>query len=252
MKLKPLVEKKSQKLKVGILMSGSGTNAVKIIEYQKNNPDCRYKVELIFSDNPKSNAKKIGKKFDIPVKIFDIEKFYQQKPNLERYDLKDREEYDQKVAKVLSKFQIEVLAYAGYMNITTKPIIEKFLGINVHPADLSIKNEQRKRKFTGAHSVKDAIKAGERTISSTTHIITPGVDEGPIVIISKPIKVKFPNNVSEIDEEVVDFNQERLKEKGDWIIFPKTLDLIAKEEIKKDNKENLYYQDQPIPEGIKL
>jgi folate-dependent phosphoribosylglycinamide formyltransferase PurN len=256
MKLKPLINKKSDKLKVGILMSGSGTNAEKIIEYQQNNSDCDYEVSLIFSDNPKSNAEKIGKKYNIPVEVFDIEKFYQKNRDLSRYDLKDRQQYDKKVAKILSNHQIEVLAYAGYMNITTNPIISKFLGINVHPADLSIKNQKGKRKYTGAHGVRDAIKQGEETIASTTHIITEGVDEGPILMISKPIKVQMPEDLSFDDKErfaqTVDNNQERLKERGDWVIFPKTLDLLAKEEIRKDNQDNLYFQDRPIPEGIRL
>lgn len=233
-------------------MSGSGTNALKIIEYQLDNSDCQYQVELIFSDNPDSNAKKIGQKYNIPVEIFDIEKFYQKNKELKRYSLKDREKYDKKVAQILLKYDIDVLAYAGYMNITTPPIIKEFLGINVHPADLSIKNKQGERKYTGDDSVGDAIKAGEEKIASTTHIITAGVDEGPILMISKPIKVTFPEKNGKITKEVIDFNQERLKEMGDWIIFPKSLELIAKGLIKKDNQGNLYYKNKPIPQGIKL
>jgi folate-dependent phosphoribosylglycinamide formyltransferase PurN len=255
MNLKPLVKKEGTKLKVGILMSGSGTNAEKIIEYQKNNKDCDYKVTLIFSDNPESNAKKIGSRFNIPVEIFDIEKFYQKKKDLKRFDLKDRQIYDKQVTKILSNYEVEVLAYAGYMNITTKPIISKFLGVNVHPADLSIKKRNGKRKYTGAHGVRDAIKAGEKTISSTTHIISEGVDEGPLLMISSPLKIKTPKNINLANKEdlgkIVEKNQDELKRKGDWLIFPKTLDLIAKEKILIDKQGNLYFNNQPIPEGIK-
>ncbi len=255
MDLKPLVKKSGSKLSVGIMMSGSGTNAVKIIEYARDNSSCDYRVDLIFSDNPDSNAKKIGKEYNIPVEIFDVEKFYQDNKDLKRFSLEDRPVYDKEVAKILSKYNIEVLAYAGYMNITTEPIISKFLGINVHPADLSIKTDAGERKYVGAHAVIDAIKAGEETIASTTHIITQGVDEGPLLMISTPIEVEVPSEIDFSNEEkltkIVDKNQERLKEQGDWVIFPKTLDFIAKGKILTDKEGNLHYNQKPIPEGIK-
>ena len=62
------------------LMSGSGTNIRKIIEHQKqlesaegNSP---FEMVVLFSDTWDSNAAKIGKEFDIPVVIRDIEGFY--------------------------------------------------------------------------------------------------------------------------------------------------------------------------------
>ncbi len=254
MNKQPLVNFKGSKMKVGILMSGSGTNAINIIEKSKK-PSSHFKVKLIFTDNPNSNAKKIGRKYNISTELLDINKFTK-KMGLDRYNLEDRKVYDQKVAEILDNYNIDSLAYAGYMNITTQPIIKNFLGLNVHPADLSIKNKKGERKYTGDKAVLDAIKEGEKTISSTTHIITKGVDEGPLVMISKPIKVQIPKELSETNEKdlkkIADINQERLKKEGDWIIFPKTIELIAQKKIKQDQESNLYFKDQPIPNGIRL
>jgi len=255
MKLKPLVNIKSgQLLKVGILMSGSGTNAEKIINFQKANPDCNFEISLIFSDNPKSRAKEIGEKNSIPYQIFGINEYYKAHPELKRFSLKDRAHYDKEVVKILKKYNIDILAYAGYMNITTEPIISQFLGINVHPADLSIKDDNGKRLLIGDQAVKDAIKQGFKEIASTTHLITLGVDEGPILMISKPLKVEIPEDkdiAADIDQ-ISELNQGQLKELGDWIIFPQSITLIAQEKIEHDSKGNLYYEKRPIPDGIRL
>jgi len=255
MNLKPLVNiKPNQPLKVGILISGSGTNAEKIYEYQKANPGCNFKVELIFSDNPNSRAKEIGEKNNIPYEIFSIKKFFKTHPELKRFSLKDRKQYDKKVAKILEKYNIDLLVYAGYMNITTKPIISQFLGVNVHPADLSIKDKNGNRKLIGGQAVKDAIKLGLKEIASTTHFITLGVDQGPIIMISKPIKIIIPKDkdIKTDLDEIADLNQDRLKEQGDWVIFPKTIELIAQGKIKQDSKGIIYYKKRLIPNGIRL
>ena len=209
---------------------------------------------VIFTDNPRSRAREISREHSIPIEILDIKEFFKKHPRLKRYNLKDRPEYDREVVKLLKPYKIDLLAYAGFMNITTKPIIESFLGINVHPADLSIKDSQGKRKFVGEQAVKDAIKAGEKTIGSTTHLITTGVDQGPILMISKRLKVKVPKGLSlkKDPNKIADFNQERLKEAGDWIIFPKSIELIAKGEITQNQKNRLFFQEKEIPDGIRL
>ncbi len=252
--MRPLIKTDNRLLKVGILMSGSGTNAEKIIEYQEKNPVCNYQVVVIFTDNPRSRAKEIGREHSIPMEILDIKEFFKKHPKLKRYNLEDRPEYDREVVKLLKPYKIDLLAYAGFMNITTKPIIESFLGINVHPADLSIKDSQGKRKFIGEQAVRDAIETGEKTIGSTTHLITAGVDQGPILMISKRLKVKGPKELSlEKDlDKIADFNQERLKKAGDWVIFPKSIESIAQGEITQDQKGRLFFQKKEIPDGIRL
>jgi phosphoribosylglycinamide formyltransferase 1 len=256
MRLKPLFKsKEGQPMRVGILMSGSGTNAEKIIEYQQENSNCNYQVVVIFTDNPNSQAQKIGKKNQIPVEILDIDKFFQEK-NLPRYNLKARPEYDREVVRLLGPYHIDLLAYAGYMNITTEPIINELLGVNVHPADLSIKDGGGRRKYTGEEAVRDAIKAGEKRISSTTHIVTSGVDQGAILMISKPLKVVIPKGLSVKEgqdlDKIVELNQNNLKKAGDWLIFPQTLALIGQGKISQNLSGQLFFKEKPIPTGIQL
>jgi folate-dependent phosphoribosylglycinamide formyltransferase PurN len=156
--------------------------------------------------------------------------------------------------RTLKPFNASVVAYAGYMSIATKPLIDTFLGVNVHPADLSITNKLGKRTYTGDHAVRDAIEYGEPTLRSSTHIIEKVVDGGRILMISTPLKVTLGKDFDPDDKEqlnrVADEHQARLKEVGDWVIFPKTLELIAQGRYTQDNEGNLYFDEKQIPQGL--
>ena len=240
------------------LMSGSGSNLRKILEkeqeLQKNWGRFIYKVVVIFSDTFDSKACAIGKDFDIPVVTRDLKGFYAHRGK-PRSDLKAREEFDRETIQALAPFEAKVAAYAGYMSIATKPLVEAYLGVNVHPADLSIEVEG-KRTYVGAHVVRDAILAGEGSLRSTTHIIEPLVDGGRLLMISSPLPVVLENsfnpNNNDAVRSVADFHQENLKKVGDWVIFPKTLQYIAEGRYAQDDEGKLFFDDQPIPKGLKL
>lgn len=214
--------RKDRLMQVAGFMSGSGTNLIKIIERAK-----QYKVCLIFTDNKNSNGKAISEKFNIPLEMLDITDFYKSKGYSDKKNLSIRSEFDSKIVGILQKYDIDLIALAGYMSIITQPLLDVFDGkiINVHPADLSIKTKDGKRKYTGSHAVRDAILAGEKELRSTTHIVRREVDCGEILLISDGISVSIPPDLSL--QETVELNQNRLKENGDWKIFPLTLQYIA-------------------------
>lgn len=258
MKLTKLHDPSKGQMRVVGLMSGSGSNLRRIIEFEKQlevkigKPP--YKVVAIFSDRFNSSAPQIGKDFDVPVVLRDMTGFYSARDKPIR-DLTVRAEFDAGTVKALAPFEATVAAYAGYMSIATKPLIEAFLGVNVHPADLSI-IEGNKRKYATVHAVKKAILAGEKHIRATTHIIEEMVDYGRILMMSAPLEVRLGKNFNPNDEELVDKvageNQKRLKEAGDWVIFPKTLLYIAEGMYTRDVNGNLHFYGKPIPNGIKL
>lgn len=241
--------KKSKIMRVAGFMSGTGTNPVKIIEHGKRleaeKGRSPYEVVVIFSEKPPSPRNRIeyiGQNFRIPIVTRNMTEFYERKDKPIN-DLSIRPEFDTGTVEALKQFNASVAAYAGYMKIATDPLIKAFLGVNVHPADLSIM-EGDKRKYTGDHAVRDAIKAGETEIRATTHLIEPEVDYGRILMISPPVLV---NPDSSFDE-----NQDRLKEKGDWVIFPQTLEWLADGRYSQDEKGNLHFDSEPIPNGVRL
>lgn len=259
-----------EKMRVACFVSGSGTNARKIIE-RSHKLDSSYEVALIFTDvrddryyksgKKRCRAKDIAQEHSIPYECEDIRDYYLSKGHKTRRDLSLRPEFDRRVVAKVKPYEIDVIALAGYMSITTKPLLEAYNGrvINVHPADLSIM-EKGDRKYVGIHVVRDAILSGERELRSSTHIVREEVDRGEILLISKPLPVTRPEGVSlelfahdeKILERMVDEHQDRLKELGDWIIYPLTLQMISEGRFALDEKGNVYLDGEILPKGLRF
>jgi folate-dependent phosphoribosylglycinamide formyltransferase PurN len=140
----------------------------------------------------------------------------------------------------------------------TPVILNEYDGkiVNVHPADLSIMDNE-KRKYVGIHVVEEAIMAGEKEIRSTTHIVREEVDHGEILLISEPVKIGSDVSITEfkknkaLRKETVSNYQSILKEKGDWIIFPLTIQMISEESFALGPK-GVYLDGENIPKGFRL
>jgi folate-dependent phosphoribosylglycinamide formyltransferase PurN len=259
-----------RKMRVACFVSGSGTNAIKIIERSKRS-DSNYEVVLLFSDVKNERLKKngekmckafdIAKRYSIPYESEDIRDFYIKKGHKNRRDLSIRPEYDEKIlAKTLS-YDLDIIANAGYMSIMSKPILDYYDGkiVNVHPADLSIM-ENNERKYVGIHVVKDAILEGDKELRSSTHIVREKVDYGEILVISDPIEVKLPSGVTieelginkKLMRRIVSSHQNQLKEKGDWVIYPMTLQLISEGKFALDGKGGVFFKGEYVPHGLSV
>lgn len=257
-----------KKMRISCFVSGSGTNAIKIIE--KLN-ESNYDVALIFSDvrddrhkkngEKRSKAKDIAKEYNISYEFEDIRDFYQVRGVKRAGDLKLRPEFDKLVIEKLEPYNIDLIALAGYMSITSKPLLERYSGriINVHPADLSIINGQD-RKYIGIHVVEEAIMAGEKELKSTTHIVREKVDHGEILVISEPVPITLPDGVTikklkkdkKLRKKIISINQKKLKENGDWIIYPLTLKLISEGKFGINGEGGVYFEQIPFPNGLRL
>ncbi len=254
----PFHDPQDGQLRVVGLMSGSGTNLLKLLEHQgaleRERGESPYSIVALFSDNADSRAVHIGRKYDLPVVIRDIGAYYARRGR-PRSDMKLRERYDVETIKALAFFEAKVAAYGGYMSIASEKLTSAFVGVNVHPADLGIV-ENGRRKFTGDHAVRDAILAGETTLASTTHIIEPVVDGGRLLAISRPIPVQVPDDFDPSDkkrlDEISDANQERLKEEGDWVVFPRTIEYLADGRLGYDENGVIHFDGEPIPDGLRL
>jgi folate-dependent phosphoribosylglycinamide formyltransferase PurN len=259
-----------EKMRIACFISGSGTNARKIIE-RSTKPDSRYEVALIFTDVRDDRAYKSGKKrcrakdiaeeHGISYECEDIRDFYRSKGHKTRRDLSLRPEFDSLVVEKVRPHEIDVIALAGYMSITTMPLLEAYDGriVNVHPADLSVM-EGGDRKYVGIHVIKDAILAGEWELRSSTHVVREEVDRGEILVLSGPLAVELPDGADleslERDEEflgkVVGEHQDRLKERGDWAIYPLTLQMIAEGRFALDGEGGVYLNGEKLPRGLRL
>ncbi len=258
---------KTGSIPAAVLMSGTGSNARKILEYSppgRRTP--RYQVRMILSDNPDSNYRRIADEYGVEARLNDIYEFYgvphpgQGLGPEERRKLRDphlRERFDRRSEHLLADFGIRLMALAGYDWIVSPFLCRAYVVVNVHPGDLRVRDSSGRRRYVGLGWVPTAkaILDGERFVHSTTHLVTPELDGGPIARVSQPVAVGLPPGVrgASLLPEGADPReivrqagretgedpsanplvaqarkiQERLKESGDWIEFPKTLDLVA-------------------------
>ncbi len=258
-KLQPLYTPKSEPMRVAAMMSGTGSNLRRVLELQEQlekQGKRLFEVVMIFSDAADEkvcNAGKIAEEYAIPYYCSDMKEYYRRKGRSDRKDMKIREEYDSEAARLLRVHKADVVALCGYMSIITKPVIGSFLTINVHPADLRIKDVAGRRKYAGlggSDCVKKAVIEGEGEIRSTTHIVTEEVDGGQLLLVSKP--VSLPGIISgQLDASAHEY-QEKLKREGDWKVYPATIQMIAEGRFAKNWQGIIYLDGKAIPEGMEI
>ncbi len=239
------------------LMSVSGTNLEKILENQKEleqqlgKGKAPYKVVGIFADTYDCRAIEIGTANNLPVRTIDIDKFYISRgwPDRKDPDLILRPEFDRKLVEATKDWGAKVAAYAGYMSVASPVLVDAYIGVNVHPGDLSVIDKRTGKKIYigGGHiPSKKAIKAGETQLRATTHMIERDLDQGRIFMLSAPLDVPFPEGFDVNNDEALTILakecQNTLKVMGDWEIFPRTLQYIAEGRYARDCSGNLWFK----------
>lgn len=249
-------------MRVAAFMSGSGTNIVKLLETEEtlraSEGISPFQVVFIFSDRSDGSCRgeKIACEKGIPYISFDIRTFHRlrgvKRTVTDPAGMEARREFDRTAEQLLRSFDVDVVALGGYMSYTTLRRC-----INVHPADLSVLTPEGRRKYVGDHAVADAIAAGEQALRSSTIWTDKGVDTGPLLMVSEPVRVELPQPLGALLKdrdrfmEAADKNQQRLKEMGDWRIFPKTVEMIARGRFALDMDGRVYVDGRPVPNGYR-
>lgn len=149
-------------LKLGVLVSGSGTNLQAILDATEDG-SLDAEVRLVLSNVPgvKSleRAAAAGKSAVV----------------LSHRDFTDREAFDKALVTTLRQAGVEWVALAGFMRLLTPVFLRAFEGriVNIHPALLPA--------FPGAHGQRDAFNYGVKVAGCTVHFVDEGVDSGPII-----------------------------------------------------------------------
>ena len=249
-------------MKVAAFMSGSGSNIRMLLKKEKeliiDKGESPFHVVFIFSDRSdgKCQGEKIAYENGLPYFSHDIRKFHKirgmNRTVSSPVGFDARREYDRIAGNLLDAFDIDMIALGGYMSVTT---LQRC--VNVHPADLSILTSDNKRKYTGDHAVLDAILSGEKNLRASTLWTDQGVDTGPLLMVSDPVEVNLPEPIETLKKNkvllnmAVDEHQEKLKEKGDWVIFPRTIEMIAEGRFAFDDQNRVYVDGVPVPEGYR-
>ena len=189
-------------MRVGILISGFGSNMTKLIESCENK-NSRASVKIVFSNNPNAKGLKYAESKGIKVSSIDHKNF------------RDRNKFDDEVNKVLTDNNIDFICNAGFMRIHSDEFVNNWFNkhLNIHPSLLP--------SFKGLDTHKRAIESGVKFSGCTVHMVRSGVDEGPI--ISQAItSVDQKDNKKLLAEKVL---------KLEHRLYPVCLHLFAEEHI---------------------
>jgi folate-dependent phosphoribosylglycinamide formyltransferase PurN len=255
-------EKAGGPMRVAGFLSGSGTNIRRLLEHQgfleRAEGAPPFKVVFLFSDRSDGGCRgeAIALEYGLPYISYDIRRFHKirgvKRDVSTPEGLNARRDFDSLNRTLIASFEIDLIALGGYMSYTT---IKRC--VNVHPADLSIRDTAGRRRFTGDNAVYDAICAGERELRASTLYTDEGVDSGPLLMVSEALQVELPAPLEKLLKEkerltkVAQKHQERLKEVGDWKIFPRTVELIARGRFSLDEKKRAFIDGIPLDAGYR-
>ena len=152
-----------RKIKTCVFISGKGSNLKSII---KSSRDDKFpiKIELIISNNTKSNGFNIGKKNNIPYLCFSN---------------KSQKKFERNALISMRERKIKFLCLAGFMKILSRNFIKTFGHkiINIHPSLLP--------KFKGLNTHKRVLKSKDKYAGCSVHFVTPNVDGGKVILQKK-------------------------------------------------------------------
>ncbi|AYV47896.1 phosphoribosylglycinamide formyltransferase [Caulobacter flavus] len=149
--------------KVAALISGRGSNMEALVRAAQD-PACPFEIALVLANKADAGGLATAQAAGIEALCVPSKPFG-----------KDREAHERAVDAALRERGIQVVALAGYMRILTPFLVDAWEGrmLNIHPSLLP--------KYPGLDTHARAIAAGEAEAGCTVHLVTAGVDEGPIL-----------------------------------------------------------------------
>ena len=192
-------------LKVGVLVSGGGTNLQAILDAIDSGKITNAEVSLIISNNPGAYALERAKKHNIEAVCISPKQF------------ENREEFHKELLAKLKESGVDLIVLAGFLVAIPSMIVEAFPNkiINIHP---SLIPSFCGVGYYGLHVHEKALARGVRVTGATVHFVDTGTDTGPI-ILQKAVKIK--------SDDTPEILQHRVMEEAEWKILPKAINLIA-------------------------
>jgi formyltetrahydrofolate-dependent phosphoribosylglycinamide formyltransferase len=157
------VTPKQVKRRVGILISGRGSNMSALIA-AASQPDYPAEIALVLSNNPDAPGLEIAAAAGITAAALDHRPYKG-----------DRAAHEMAIAHRLDSAGVEIVCLAGYMRLLTPLLVGRYAGrmLNIHPSLLPA--------FPGLDTHARAIEAGVKLHGCTVHLVTETMDEGPIL-----------------------------------------------------------------------
>ena len=192
----------AEPLKIGVLLSGSGTNLQAIIDAAAND-GLPVDIVQVVSSRPDAYGIERARKAGIPVTV------------LNRDVYADPTAADVRIVEALRAAGAQYVVMAGYMRKVTPVMLDAFPDrvLNLHPALLP--------SFKGAHAIQEAFDAGVKVTGVTVHFANEDYDKGPIVA-QRAVEVREDDTLETLEARIHEVEHE---------LYPQVLRLVAEGRI---------------------
>ncbi len=173
-------------LKIGVLISGGGTNLQAIIDNCENK-NINAQVEVVISNKSDAYGLQRAKKHNIKA-ICETE--------------------EEKIINILDENSIDLVVLAGYMKIISPKLVDSYRNkiINIHP---SLIPAFCGKGYYGEKVHQGVIDYGAKVTGATVHFVDEGADTGPI-IMQKTVEVKQDDTAEKLASRVLKVEHEIL------------------------------------------
>lgn len=186
--------------KVGVLVSGRGSNLQAIIDKIADG-SLSLSISVVISDMPGAFALERAAKAGIKT------------VTVNRKAFQDRSAFEEQINVALGN--VDGVVLAGFMRILSTDFINKWHHkiINIHPALLP--------SFTGLHGQRQAVEYGTKVAGCTVHFVDAGTDTGPI-ILQKVVPAYFEDDEDSLSARILE---------QEHIALPEALQLWAEDKL---------------------
>ncbi len=195
-----------RKFKIGVLVSGGGTNLQAIMDAVKSGDIPNTEISFVISNNANAYALTRAENAGIPAKCISPKNFT------------SRLDFENALTEAVVSYNVDLVVAAGFLVIIPKAMIRAYKDriINIHPSLIP--------SFcgTGYYGLKvhEAVLArGVKVTGATVHFVDEGTDTGPII---------FQKAVDVLQDDTPKSLQLRVMEQAEWIILPKAIEYISR------------------------
>ena len=209
-----------EKLRLGVFVSGGGTNLQSIID-NCHKPDFPAQIVVVVSNKQGAYGLKRAEQAGIPTVCVPHKGF------------KKREEHEREIVKQIQSYNVEAVALAGYMRVVTPYLLDAFYNhsrglpgvINIHPADTSAYQGAHGYEFAMGMLAEHPQRLTETRI--TVHFVDAGVDTGAI-IKQAPVPVLPDDSLDDLKERGLKIEHQ---------VYPEVIRLYAEGKLKLEDKQ---------------
>ena len=200
-------------VKIGVLVSGGGTNLQQLIDAQARGELGGGRIVTVISSKPGVYALERARNAGIEA------------VTLSRKDYPDVEVYSQALIDALREREVELVVLSGFLTITSDSFVRAFPNriMNVHPALLPAFGG---KGFYGLHVHEAVLSRGCKVTGATVHFANEVCDGGPI-ILQRAVEVQ--------EGDTPEVLQKRVMEEAEWKLLPKAVALFCEGRLRVED-----------------